>query len=46
MLDQIGELLIEDDEESLGKFMTALVPAIAHAVRLGYAEGLAESNGD
>ena len=39
MLNQMGELPDEGDEASLGRFMTALVPAMAHAVRLGYAEG-------
>ena len=39
MLNEMGELPDEADEASLGRFMTALVPAMAHAVRLGYAEG-------
>ena len=39
MLNEMGELPDEADEASLARFITALVPAMAHAVRLGYAEG-------
>ncbi|MCY4529868.1 MAG: hypothetical protein OXD46_12650 [Chloroflexi bacterium] len=50
MLNQMGELPDEADEASLSRFMTALVPAMAHAVRLGYAEGYeagkTEANGE
>ena len=50
MMNEMGELPDEADEASLGRFITALVPAMAHAVRLGYAEGYeagkAEANGE
>ena len=39
MLNEMGELPDEADEASLGRFIRAMVPAMAHAVRLGYAEG-------
>ncbi len=39
MMNEMGELPDEADEASLGRFIMALVPAMAHAVRLGYAEG-------
>lgn len=46
MLKEMGELPNEADEASLGRFMTALVPAVAHAVRLGYAEGFVGAKAD
>ncbi len=46
MLNEMGDLPNEADEASLGRFITALVPAMAHAVRLGYAEGFAEAKAD
>lgn len=50
MMNEMGELPDEADEVSLGRFITALVPAMAHAVRLGYAEGYeagkAEADGE
>ncbi len=50
MLNEMGELPDEADEASLGRFIRAMVPAVAHAVRLGYAEGYeagkAEANGE
>ena len=46
MLHEMGDLPNEADEASLGRFITALVPAVAHAVRLGYAEGYAEAKAD
>ncbi len=50
MMNEMGELPDEADEASLGRFITALVPAMAHAVRLGYAEGYeagkAEADGE
>ena len=46
MLHEMGDLPNEADEASLGRFISALVPAVAHAVRLGYAEGYAEAKAD
>lgn len=42
MLNEMGEMPNEADEGSLNRFMAALVPAVAHAVRLGYADGYSE----
>lgn len=46
MLHEMGDLPNQADEASLDRFITALLPAVAHAVRLGYAEGYAEAKGD
>ena len=46
MLHEMGDLPDETDEASLDRFISALLPAVAHAVRLGYAEGYAEGKGD
>ena len=39
MLKDTGLVTGDPDDESLGKFMIALVPAVTHAVRLGYVDG-------
>ena len=39
MLGDMGLVTGDPDDEGLGRFMTALVPAVTHAVRLGYVEG-------
>lgn len=39
MLEDMGLVTGDPDAEGLDKFMTALVPAVTHAVRLGYVDG-------
>ena len=39
MLGEMGFVTDDPDDESLGRFMMAFVPAVAHAVRLGYVDG-------
>jgi len=49
-----GQLIIAEasavfdtnDEQLLQDFMTALIPAVSHAVRLGYTEGYFEGKAD
>ena len=45
-LQEIGDAIDTSIEGSLLKFMTALIPAFAHAVRLGYTEGYFEGKSD
>jgi len=39
MLGEMGLVTDDPNDESLGRFMMAFVPAVAHAVRLGYVDG-------
>lgn len=39
MLGEMGLVTDDPDDGSLGRFMMAFVPAVAHAVRLGYVDG-------
>ena len=45
-LQEIGDAIDTSNEGALQKFMTALIPAFAHAVRLGYTEGYFEGKSD